>query len=138
MIELLLKDEVYVIIGTAMEVHNVLGCGFLEAVYQEALEIEFRKQNIPFTSQSQLPIKYKDHLLKKTYVADFICFNKIVIEIKAINHLSSLEEAQLLNYMKAGNYELGLLINFGAESLQWKRMVLSKKKIISEIREISG
>ena len=138
MIELLLKDEVYVIIGTAMEVHNVLGCGFLEAVYQEALEIEFRKQNIPFTSQSQLPIKYKDHLLKKTYVADFICFNKIVIEIKAINHLSSFEEAQLLNYMKAGNYELGLLINFGAESLQWKRMVFSKKKIISEIREISG
>jgi GxxExxY protein len=138
MIELLLKDEVYVIIGTAMEVHNVLGCGFLEAVYQETLEIEFRKQNIPFTSQSQLPIKYKDHLLKKTYVADFICFTKIVIEIKAINHLSSLEEAQLLNYMKAGNYELGLLINFGAESLQWKRMVHSKKKAISEIREISG
>ena len=132
MSELLLKDEVYAIIGTAMEVHNVLGCGFLEAVYQEALEIELRKQNIPYTSQSQLPIKYKDHLLKKTYVADFICFKKIVIEIKAISHLSSLEEAQLLNYIKAGNYELGLLINFGAESLQWKRMVLSIKKIISE------
>ena len=130
--ELLLKDEVYAIIGTAMKVHNVLGCGFLEAVYQEALEIELRKQNIPYTSQSQLPIKYKDHLLKKTYVADYICFKKIVIEIKAISHLSSLEEAQLLNYIKAGNNELGLLINFGAESLQWKRMVLSKKKIISE------
>ena len=132
MSELLLKDEVYAIIGTAMEVHNVLGCGFLEAVYQEALEIELRKQNIPYTSQSQLPIKYKDHLLKKTYVADFICFKKIVIEIKAISHLSSLEEAQLLNYIKAGNYELGLLINFGAESLLWKRMVLSIEKIISE------
>ena len=132
MSELLLKDEVYAIIGTAMEVHNVLGCGFLEAVYQEALEIELRKQNIPYTSQSQLPIKYKDHLLKKTYVADFICFKKIAIEIKAISHLSSLEEAQLLNYIKAGNYELGLLINFGTESLQWKRMVLSIKKIISE------
>ena len=138
MTELLLKDEVYAIIGAAMEVHNVLGCGFLEAVYQEAFEIELGKRNIPNIPQKQLPIFYKDKLLKKTYLADYIAYEKIVIEIKAVTHLSSLEEAQLLNYMKAGNYELGLLINFGAESVQWKRMVLSKKKIISEIREISG
>jgi len=130
--ELLLKDEVYAIIGTAMEVHNVLRCGFLEAVYQEALEIELGKRNIPYIPQKQLPIYFKDNLLKKTYVVDYIAFEKIVIEIKAVTHLSSLEEAQLLNYMKAGDYELGLLINFGAESLQWKRMVLSKKRIISE------
>jgi GxxExxY protein len=115
-----------------MEVHNILGCGFLEPVYQEALEIELSKRNIPYIPQKQLPIYYKDNLLKKTYVVDYIAFEKIVIEIKALTHLSSLEEAQLLNYMKAGDYELGLLINFGAESLQWKRMVLSKKRIISE------
>jgi GxxExxY protein len=132
MTELLYKDEVYSIIGTAMEVHNILGCGFLESVYQEALEIELKKRKIPYVPQRQLPIYYKDNLLKKTYVADYIAFEKIVIEIKAIIHLSSIEEAQLLNYMKAGEYELGLLINFGAESLQWKRMVMSKKKKISE------
>ena len=132
MTELLLKDEVYAIVGAAMEVHNVLGCGFLEAVYQEALEIELGKRNIPYIPQKQLPIYYKDNLLKKTYVVDYIAFEKIVIEIKAIAHLSPLEEAQLLNYLKDTDYELGLLINFGAESLQWKRMVLSKKRIISE------
>lgn len=132
MTELILKDEVYSIIGAAMEVHSILGCGFLEPVYQEALEIELRKRKIPYAPQKQLPIYYKDNRLKKTYVADYIAFEKIVIEIKAITHLSSLEEAQLLNYLKATDHEVGLLINFGAESLQWKRMVRSKKKIISE------
>ena len=138
MTELLYKDEVYSIIGAAMEVHNILGCGFLEPVYQEALEIELKKRKIPYVPQKQLPIYYKDDLLKKTYIADYIAFDKIVIENKAITQLSSLEEAQLLNYMKAGDYELGLLINFGAESLQWKRMVMSKKKKLAKIREISG
>ena len=132
MTELLLKDEVYSIIGAAMEVHSILGCEFLEPVYQEALEIELRKRKIPYAPQKQLPIYYKDNRLKKTYVADYIAFEKIVIEIKAITHLSSLEEAQLLNYLKATDHEVGLLINFGAESLQWKRMVRSKKKIIRE------
>jgi GxxExxY protein len=132
MTELLLKDEVYSIIGAAMEVHSILGCGFLEPVYQEALEIELRKRKIPYAPQKQLPIYYKDNRLKKTYVADYIAFEKIVIEIKAITHLSSLEEAQLLNYLKATDHEVGLLINFGAESLQWKRMVRSKKKMIRE------
>ena len=94
---LLFKDEVYAIIGAAMEVHNVLGCGFLEAVYQEAFEIELGKRNIPNIPQKQLPIFYKDKLHKKTYLADYIAYEKIVIEIKAGTHLSSLEEAQLLN-----------------------------------------
>ena len=138
MTELLYKDEVYSIIGAAMEVHTTLGCGFLEPVYQEALEIEFSKRNIPNIPQKQLSIYYKDNLLKKTYIADYIAFEKIVIEIKAISHLSSLEEAQLLNYLKATDHEVGLLINFGAESLQWKRMVMSKKKKLAKIREISG
>ena len=125
MTELLFKVEVYAIIGAAMEVHKILGCGFLEPVYQEALEIELRNRDIPFEAQKQLPIYYKDQQLEKTYVPDFISFGEIIIEIKALNHLSSTEESQLLNYIKAANFSLGLLINFGAESLQWKRMVLS-------------
>ena len=108
-----------------MEVHKILGCGFLEPVYQEALEIELRNRDIPFEAQKQLPIYYKDQQLEKTYVPDFISFGEIIIEIKALNRLSSTEESQLLNYIKAANFRLGLLINFGAGSLQWKRMVLS-------------
>ena len=125
MTELLFKVEVYAIIGAAMEVHKILGCGFLEPVYQEALEIELRNRDIPFEAQKQLPIYYKDQQLEKTYVPDFISFGEIIIEIKALNRLSSTEESQLLNYIKAANFSLGLLINFGAESLQWTRMVLS-------------
>ena len=126
MTELILKDEVFAIVGAAMEVHNVLGCGFLEPVYQEALEIELSKRKITHTPQKQLPIYYKGHRLKRAYVPDYIAFEKIVIEIKAINTLSSLEESQLLNYLKASNLKVGLLLNFGANSLEWKRMVRSK------------
>ena len=124
---LLFKDEVYAIIGAAMEVHNELKDGFLEPVYQEALEIELAKCDIPFTPQQEIPIQYKDLLLKKTYVADFVAFEKIIVEIKALDHLSGREEAQMLNYLKASKLELGLLINFGTKKLEWKRMVLSKK-----------
>ncbi|MBE9475339.1 MAG: GxxExxY protein [Chloroflexi bacterium] len=138
MTELILKDEVFAIVGAAMEVHNVLGCGFLEPVYQEALEIELSKRKMPYTPQKKLPIYYKGHRLKRAYVPDYIAFEKIVIEIKAVSTLSSLEESQLLNYLKASNLQVGLLLNFGAESLQWKRMVQFKPEKISEIREISG
>lgn len=124
MTRLLYKDEVYSITGAAMEVHKVLGCGFLEPVYQEALENELIIRNIPFQAQQQLAIQYKGHVLKKVYIADFIVYGKILMEIKAINHLSSLEESQLLNFLKVSKLKLGLLVNFGAESLQWKRMVL--------------
>lgn len=133
--ELILKDEVFAIVGAAMEVHNVLGCGFLEPVYQEALEIELSKREIPYTPQKQLPIYYKGHRLKRSYVPDYTAFEKIVIKIKAISTLSSLEESQLLNYIKASNLKVGLLINFGANSLQWKRMVRSNPE---KIRGISG
>ena len=126
MTKLLLKDEVFAIVGAALEVHNALGCGFLEPVYQEALEIEFDFRKIPYDRQKQLPINYKDHQLKKVYMADFVVYEQIVVEIKALNNLSSLEESQLLNYLKAGNYKVGVLINFGSESLQWKRKVLTK------------
>ena len=127
MAELLYKDEVYAIIGAAMEVHNVLGCGFLEPIYQEALEIELTVRGIPYVSQQVLRVSYKGNLLKKAYVADFVAYGKIIVEIKALTQLSSLEEAQILNYLKATDNEVGLLINFGAEKLGWKRMVLSKK-----------
>ena len=130
MVGLLYKDEVYAIVGAAMEVHRVLGCGFLEPDYQEALEIEFSNLGISYQPQKELEIHYKDRLLKKTYLADFVVFDKIIVEIKALSRLSSLEEAQLLNYLKATGFEMGLLINFGAESLEWKRMVKTKKPLV--------
>jgi len=127
MSQLLFKDEVYAIIGAAMEVHNELKDGFLEAVYQEAMEVELAKRAIPFTPQQEIPIKYKDQLLKKTYMADFIAFEMIIVEIKALDHLSRREEAQMLNYLKASKLEMGLLINFGTKKLEWKRMVRTNK-----------
>ncbi len=116
----------FAIIGAAMEVHKQLGCGFLEAVYQEAMAIEFVKRNIPFRREVRLPIHYKGQLLATTYCADFICFDSVVIELKALAHMSGTEEAQVINYLKATGYEVGLLLNFGGRSLQHRRLVLSK------------
>jgi GxxExxY protein len=116
----------FAIIGAAMEVHNQLGCGFLEAVYQGALAIEFSKRSIPFRREVRLPIHYKGQLLATVYCADFICFASVVIELKALAHMSGTEEAQVINYLKATGYEVGLLLNFGGRSLQHRRLVLSK------------
>ncbi len=116
----------FAIIGAAMEVHKQLGCGFLETVYQEAMAIEFSKRNIPLKREVRLPIHYKGQLLATIYCADFICFDSVVIELKALGHLSGSEEAQVINYLKATGYEVGLLLNFGARSLQHRRLVLSK------------
>ena len=121
--DLLYKKEAYRIIGCAMEVHGNLGCGFLEAVYQEALEREFFLQGIPFEREKALHISYKGHPLQKTYIADFVCFDKIIVELKAQNGLVSEHYAQVLNYLKATGYRLGLLINFGATSLEYKRII---------------
>lgn len=123
MVELIYKEEVYKIIGAAMEVHKYLGNGFLEAVYQEALSLEFDVQDIPYEQQKEINIFYKGLLLDKTYRTDFLCYNKIIVELKAASALASDHEAQLLNYLKATGLKVGLLINFGAESLQYKRMV---------------
>jgi len=101
MIELVHKTEVYNIIGAAMEVHKILGCGFLEAVYQEALELEFQYRKIPYEREVQLDIYYKEQLLKKHYQADFICYDDIIVELKALSALTSEHESQLLNYLKA-------------------------------------
>lgn len=115
--------QTYAIIGAAMEIHRQLGHGFLEAIYQDAAVIEFPLRKIPFEKEVSLPIRYKDVLLPSNYRADFICFSEIIVEFKALSRLSSVEEAQLLNYLKATGLKRGLLINFGAPSLQYKRMV---------------
>jgi len=122
--DLLYKSNTYEIIGAAMDVHKELGNGFLEAVYHEAFCIELLARNVPFKSQEPLKISYKGSMLSKFYIADFICFNKIIIELKALSSLSSEHEAQILNYLKATGYKLGLLINFGERSLVVKRIIL--------------
>ena len=113
-----MRDQrTYKIIGATLEVHKELGCGFLEAVYQEALGREFNVQEIPFNSQPTIQIVYKGKPLDKTYQPYFVCFDEVVVEIKAISGLSGIEEAQLINYLKATGLKVGLLINFGAKSL---------------------
>ena len=124
MVGLIYKEESYKIIGAAMEVHRELGNGFLEAVYQEALALEFEEQNIQFEQEKEIEIYYKDLLLDKKYRTDFLCYNKIIIEIKAVSELVSEHESQILNYLNATENKLGILINFGTKSLQYKRMVL--------------
>ncbi|MDJ0988094.1 MAG: GxxExxY protein [Desulfobacterales bacterium] len=116
------RDErTYKIIGAAMEVHKELGNGFLEPVYQEALQKEFQLQGIPYQSQPEVQIIFKGEPLKKRYQPDFVCYEKIIVEIKALSQLTKNEEAQILNYLKAAKLSPGLLINFGAKSLQYKR-----------------
>ena len=122
-IQLVYKEESYKIIGACLEVHNELGPGFLEPVYQEALELEFDIQKIPFRREVPLPIKYKGALLNKSYFADFILFNNIILELKALDALSGVHESQVLNYLKATDFRLGILVNFGQPKLQYKRLV---------------
>ena len=129
MAELLFKSEVYAIIGAAMEVYNQLGPGFGEAIYQEALEIESDAQKMPNNPQEEIYIAYKGTQLKQFFKPDFIYYDKIIVEIKAIDKLTSREEAQLLNYLKATGLPLGVLINFGRDNdLEWKRMAFTGQK----------
>ena len=116
----------YAILGAAMDVHRVLGPGFLEAVYQEALAAEFETRGIPFRREVELPVIYKGVTLKTTYRADFICFESVVLELKSIAKLGPNEDAQILNYLKATGYEVGLLVNFAESRLAYKRFVNSK------------
>jgi GxxExxY protein len=116
------KDQQsHAIIGAAMEVHRELGFGFLEAVYQCALALEFQDRQIPFLSEVPLPVRYKGKLLTCGYRADFICYDDFLVETKAITELTRADDAQLINELKA----TGLLLNFGAPSLQFKRLVLT-------------
>ena len=118
------RDErTYRIIGSAMEVCKELGPGFLEAVYQEAMERELSLQAIPYRAQPSIRITYKGKALSKIYQPDFVCFEEIVVEIKALKELSGQEEAQMINYLKASHLKIGLLINFGSKSLEYKRFI---------------
>src|SRR5262245_7302699 len=116
--------ETYQIIGAGMAVHTELGCGFLEKVYRSALPIEFQRMGVPFATEKNLKIRYKGVTLPIGYFVDFICFDSVVVEVKALNAIASNEEAQLLNYLKASGMRRGLILNFGATSFQHKRMVL--------------
>ena len=115
----------YAILGAAMEVHRVLGPGFLEAVYQEAMVVELENRGVPFRREADLPVLYKGKPLKTGYRADFICFESVILELKAITKLGPIEEAQILNYLKATGYEVGLLMNFGESRLAYKRFANS-------------
>jgi len=121
MAELIFKEEAYKIVGCCFEVYNELGPGFLEAVYQEALSIEFQKQGVLFIPQAEMNIYYKGIQLKKKYYPDFLCYGDIVLEIKAEENISPADQAQVLNYLKGTKKTLGLIVNFGAEKLQYKR-----------------
>jgi len=121
--DLLYKDESFEIVGAAMEVHHALGQGFIESVYQEALEIELKDRNVPFKSQSPIEIYYKNRKLTKKFIADFFCYDDIIVEIKAVSYILPEHEAQIINYLRATNVQLGLLINFGSKSLTFKRFL---------------
>ena len=120
------KDpRTYALIGAAMEVHGQLGPGFLEQVYQDALEIELRLLEIPCRREVELPVVYKGQTLRTKYKADFVCFHSIILELKALSDLTGVHEAQLINYLKATGLSLGLLINFGTTRLEFRRLVLT-------------
>ena len=113
MTHIIYKDESYQLNGACFDVYKEKGCGFLEDVYQECLEIEFELRDIPFETQPPLKLEYKGHSLRKKYIPDFICFGKIIVEIKAVKEITDEHRAQVQNYLKATGYTLGLIINFG-------------------------
>jgi GxxExxY protein len=121
--KILYKEESYAIVGACMKVHRSLGIGFLEAVYEEALEREFQTLKIPFKRQVKLDLYYDNQKLKKQYRADFVCYDTIIVEIKAVSQIPVAFYAQLTNYLKCTKMELGMLINFGTSSLTYKRTV---------------
>jgi GxxExxY protein len=114
---LLYEEESYVIRGAVFEVYREMGCGFLEPVYQECLDVEFKRQNIPYLPQQELKLLYKGEPLKQVYKPDFICFDKIIIELKAAKAIAPEHRAQLFNYLKATGFKLGLLVNFGSHPM---------------------
>lgn len=122
--DLLLKDECYKIVGACMAVHRELGCGFLEAVYHQALAIEFDILGIPFQREVEISNKYKERILDKFYKADFICYDSFILELKALSMFSIEQASQVINYLKATGYRVGILVNFGATSLEYKRIIV--------------
>ncbi len=124
----LYTEEGYRILGACFEVYKQMGCGFLEAVYQECLEIEFGLQSIPFTSQPPLPLAYRQRPLKQKYVPDFICFDKIIVELKAVSDLTDDHRAQVINYLKATGFQVAYLVNFAHyPQVQHERLILNQQ-----------
>jgi GxxExxY protein len=118
------ENESYAVIGAALKVYKTLGAGFLEAVYQAAFEIELQKRVIPYEREKELKISYDGKELKQTYRADFVCYDAIIVEMKAVAHLDASHRSQVFNYMRATGYKLGLLFNFGhASGLEWERII---------------
>ncbi|MBK7953199.1 MAG: GxxExxY protein [Candidatus Accumulibacter sp.] len=126
-------EQTFAIIGAAMSVHRELGHGFLEAVYQEALAIEFTQRSVPFTREVELPILFRGQRLNTGYRADFLCFDDVIVELKALDRLTTREESQVINYLKASGKPRGLLVNFGGRSLEHKRLVWTQS-----VKAISG
>ncbi|MBZ0305993.1 MAG: GxxExxY protein [Anaerolineae bacterium] len=128
-------EQTFEIIGAAMAVHRELGHGFLEAVYQEALAIEFTDRGMPFAREVELPILFRGQRLNTGYRADFLCFDNIIVELKALDKLTTREEAQVINYLKASGKPRGLLLNFGNRSLEQKRFVLNLRESVQSADE---
>ena len=125
--------KTFAIIGAAMDVHRQMGCGFLEPVYQEALALELLARGVPHRREVDLPVYYKGQRLNTSYRADFLCYDSVIVELKALARLSGTEEAQILNYLKASGHKIGLLLNFGGPSLEYKRFIWSPQ--ISQITQ---
>lgn len=124
MAKIVLKEESYQIMGACFEVYKEMGCGFLEPVYQECLEIELTLREIPFRAQHKVQLRYKGRLLEQEYKPDFVCYEKIIVEIKALKKFADEHRAQVHNYLKATGYQLGLLVNFGHyPKVEYERIV---------------
>jgi GxxExxY protein len=124
--DLLFREEVHKIVGAAMAVHRYFGCGFTEKVYQDALEIEFKNQEIPFERETEKHAVYHGQELATTFKPDFICYNKIIVELKAVQELDDIHRAQTINYGKVADSDIALLINFGETSLKFERYIIKK------------
>jgi GxxExxY protein len=134
--EIIFKEESYRITGACLEVYREKGCGFLEAVYQECVEIELGLQGIPFVAQKPLPLDYKARPLRTRYEPDFVCYDRIIVELKAVKDLTDEHRAQVQNYLKATKFQLGLLVNFGHyPKLQVERIVNTRGRYRHETEE---
>ena len=129
----LYKEETYKIIGAAMKVHSTLGCGFTEKVYQDALEVELQKQGIPYLREPRLHVSYEGIILATTFEPDFVCYEKIILELKAVRDIEDMHRAQVMNYAKVGGFKVALLLNFGDVLLQHERFANFEDKEVSSV-----